>query len=125
MLIYNISKQTSNPVAKIHNRTLLNKPPISCLNIPHTSLKKSEELVIIPEDPENEIYAILTNGAVVGYVTSKNKAEECIVKLAKSLTTQNYIMSGAEGGCIEITCPGYILTSKIYTIKYEKIFRLI
>jgi hypothetical protein len=88
---------------------------------------------VITEEPENNenlsggiyVYTILTNSTIIGYTTSENRAEEYISNLAKSLMTQKYSMVKVSKDCIEIIYSGYLLNSKIYTIKYEKIQRLI
>ena len=130
MIIYNISKLSKSSV-KHPFRNLLSTPPSSCITVPKTDIRSVDKLTVISEEPENNenlsgcIYTILTNSTIIGYTTSENRAEEYISNLAKSLMTQKYSMVKVSKDCIEIIYSGYLLNSKIYTIKYEKIQRLI
>ena len=132
MIIYNISKLSKSSV-KTPFRNILSNPPSSCIAVPKTDIRSVDKLTAISEEPENNenllggiyVYTILTNDTIIGYTTSENRAEEYISNLAKSLMTQKYSMVKVSKDCIEIIYPGYLLNSKIYTIKYEKIQRLI
>lgn len=73
----------------------------------------------------DEIYIVYTNNIPVGFTLNENKAKEYIFKFAESLMSPKYIMSKINYYLIEIRFPGYLLDEIVYTIKYEKIPRLI
>jgi hypothetical protein len=73
----------------------------------------------------DEIYIVYTNNIPVGFTLNENKAKEYISKFAESLMSPKYTMSKINYYLIEIRFPGYLLDEIVYTIKYEKIPRLI
>ena len=73
----------------------------------------------------DEIYIVYTNNIPVGFTLNENKAKEYISKFAESLMSPKYIMNKINYCLIEIKFPGYLLDEIVYTIKYEKIPRLI
>lgn len=95
--------------------TLLCNPPVSPLQLSCKSSKSEIE----------NIYIILTNNVPIGFTNNESDAREYILKFAQSLKQSTCKINRINDSMVQVVTLGYMMDNVNYTIRYDKISRLI
>lgn len=113
----NLKLESKSSIIENLSPTLLCNPPVSPLQLTH-KVSNSKTTV------EN-VYIILTNNVPVGFTLNETDAKDYILKFSYSLMQTTCKINKINDSTIEVVSSGYLRDSVNYTVRYDKISRLI